>query len=55
MHMQSEKLKTNPVEIATLMRGESDTFLPAKKKFFLALWVDCMKDQGENDQSHSSR
>jgi len=46
------------LQMSTALRpllGRANTFLPTEKKFFLAHWGDCMKDQGENDQSHSSR
>jgi hypothetical protein len=46
------------LQMSTALRpllGRANTFLPTEKKFFLAHWGDCLKDQGENDQSHSSR
>ena len=46
------------LQMSTALRpllGRSDTFLPIEKKFFLAHWGDCLKDQGENEQSRSNR
>lgn len=46
------------LQMSTALRpllGRADTFLPTEKKFFLAHWGDCMKNQGENDQSHSNK
>ncbi len=46
------------LQMSTALRpllGRADTFLPTEKKFFIAHWGDCMKDQKENDQSHSNR
>jgi hypothetical protein len=46
------------LQMSTALRpllGRADTFLPTEKKFFLAYWGDCLKNQGENDQSHSNR
>jgi hypothetical protein len=46
------------LQMSTALRpliGRADTFLPTEKKFFIAHWGDCMKDQGNNEQSRSGR